>query len=1094
MNRISPLRSIRLPIRLPYVRGLAACALAVFDSGASASSPTPYPLMFAAGSPAEQSFLIKNAGSTVTDAIRHGEKGQFWVYGLPVSPGARCRLTLTLDRVAATVPPAVTILGQDNKPLGFRIERDADGGFVIVWTVPEKWPVGQRFAVMLSAKDGPVGVKSAQLAQTLPDSNGDGLPDAIQRLIVEGMPAGARPTVTRQPAQSFTVTMSSQPVSPTLDVQTDAVFADVTESAAIGAWKARGYAVWTPGNSRAGKDFIAKSPEDAQIGRDGKPLFSGGRALLGLTPNVLNADRSLFDMALMNGSEGVCFQEPEYAASAGYEPAFKQTWQTQFNVAWQDPLASPTARYRAGLLMTNSVIGRVQSVLQFASQRKPAARRMVMLHSPLYAAQMELVSPAARLAGLNEVTDIVADVGVDTAALPARYAGLRQEMLFARSYLEYSALLHAGQGLNKRVWFLTDPLADVGQAALPNARSRYEQTLAAALLFPEVTAYHIVLPPDSLTSSLPPEDAARLHSVLAALEDMHNQTAISGNADKNDDIGVLVSDTSQWQRGGPNASDPDGLFGLTLPLLQRGVPVQVLSLDRVADPGYLNGYRTLLVSFDFQKPLGARTQQALAEWVRRGGSLLFFGGTDAYNNVTDSWWQQAGYQAPQQDLWKQLGIEIGVPTARSAPSEDTGRYQTVLKAQPAARNGSNRRAYAMDLTPFAQPNGSVAVRVSCPLAASDGAASVASGELTIGGKVAASFAAGSEIENRFLVYDNASRFDGKNRIADGSASWTYQFDNLPRNTPITLTLDMANDFIVSAANARPDFGHTLLSTGTNGMLSKSFPRLRIGASYPATLYALPAPGSDNASSIPLDTHARPVGSSGRPNDRTVQKTSERSSEQTTLNNMAAQPSVLYTLRAGGAAVWFQNVGRGLALNVGVAPGFFSSSERGASLLRALTRFAHQRAGGNYQEPGVLRLRRGRYTIIRTFAESATVEGRMIDVLSPTLNIADDRIIPPNSSAILYDLGVPEAEPHLGFVSGRVQAKAETPTATAFYTRGAAGTTGVARLHRGNRRLVGARGTDWMGRPVPVQAQEEGGTVLLRYANDPDGVIIHAGWQ
>ena len=123
-----------------------------------------------------------------------------------------------------------------------------------------------------------------------------------------------------------------------------------------------------------------------------------------------------------------------------------------------------------------------------------------------------------------------------------------------------------------------------------------------------------------------------------------------------------------------------------------------------------------------------------------------------------------------------------------------------------------------------------------------------------------------------------------------------------------------------------------------------------------------------------------------------------------------------------------------------------------------------------------------------------VEGRMIDLLSPALNVADDRVIPPDSVALLYDLGVPEAEPHVGFVSGRMQAKAETATATAFYVRGAAGTTGAARLHRGNRRLTGARGVDWLGRSVPVQAQEEGGTVLLRYPNDPDGVIIRAGWQ
>lgn len=1065
----------------------------------------PYPFVFAAGSSAEQSILVKNAGSTFENALRHAERGQFWVYGFAVAPGARCRLTLTLDSDAASVPPAVTILGTDNKPLALKTEQGVGGTFVVVWSVPDKWPAGTRLSVLLSAKDGAVGVRAGRLAQTLADKDGDGLADSIARLLTAGMPPNVRLNITRPITQPYTVTLCAQPLTPALDVQTDAVFADLTNSAGISAWKERGYSVWTPGDARAGRDFAAANSPDAQTGRDGKPILIGGRALLAVTPTVQNADRSLFETALANGSDGVCFQEPEYAAGAGYGAAFKQDWRTQFGAAWQNPLVSPDTRYHAASLMATRVANRVQSLLQFTLTRKPATRRMVLLHSPLYLAQSDFVSPVGRIAGLNEITDIIGDVGVDTAGLAARYAGLRQDMTFARAYLEYSALYHAARGLNKRVWFLTDPTPP--SPPLPDANARYEQTLAAALLLPDVNAYQLVLPPDSLTSNLPPEEQTRLHSLLAALEDMHNQTGISGNAEKDDDIGVLVSDTAQWQRGGPSQSDLDGVFGLCLPLLERGVPVQALSLERAADPAYLNGFRTLLLSYDFQKPPGPRAQQALAEWVRRGGSLIYVGGTDAFNGVTDAWWRQAGYAAPQQDLWKQLGLNAGPPAPRFAPQEDAGHYMEIAQSQAASIGGE--RMVTLDLTPYARQTGSVVVRFAAPGASTNAAAgaSFKSGELSVEGRVAASFTAGSEIENRFLAYDNLSQFDGRSRTADGSASWTYQFDNLPRDVPITLSLNMAGSYIISGASARPDFGHTLLSTGVNAGLSKAFPRLRIGASYPVTLYDLPGVAMDGAANLPSDvrvssTTAAAVSNNparsqsgpgrlgqGKPgrNDLSGRRTAETAAQP-------GQPSVLYTLRAGGAPVWMQNVGRGLIMNVGVAPGFFSASERSAGLLRALTRFAHQRAGGAYREPGALRLRRGRYAIVRTFAEATTVEGRMIDVLSPTLNVGDDRVIAPNSTALLYDLGAPEAEPHVGFVAGRVQARAETSTATAFYVRGAAGTTGIARLHRGSRRLVGARGMDWLGRPVPVQANEEGGTVLLRYANDPDGVIIRVGWQ
>ena len=204
--------------------------------------------------------------------------------------------------------------------------------------------------------------------------------------------------------------------------------------------------------------------------------------------------------------------------------------------------------------------------------------------------------------------------------------------------------------------------------------------------------------------------------------------------------------------------------------------------------------------------------------------------------------------------------------------------------------------------------------------------------------------------------------------------------------------------------------------------------------------------------------------------------------------------MLYTLRSGGAAIWSHNVGKGLVINVGVAPGFFSASERSAGLLRAITQYACQRLGRSYRESDALRLKRGRYTIVRTLDGSEDVEGRTIDLLSPTLASAEDRVIPPHSYALLYDLGPIEAPPHIGFVSGRVQARIETANATEFYVRGPLGTTGAARLHSGGKRLSGARGVDRLGHSVPVQTEPDGSTILVKYPNDPDGVIVRVGWE
>lgn len=128
-------------------------------------------------------------------------------------------------------------------------------------------------------------------------------------------------------------------------------------------------------------------------------------------------------------------------------------------------------------------------------------------------------------------------------------------------------------------------------------------------------------------------------------------------------IGALVGDSLGWQRGGPHGSSMDSLYGLVLPLLRRGIPVEILPVERIGDAGYLDPFRVLLVSYDMWKPLDPQVHQALADWVQRGGVVLFFDGDDAYNRV-DEWWHKAGYNAPVEHLFKALGLGVD-PTTRT---------------------------------------------------------------------------------------------------------------------------------------------------------------------------------------------------------------------------------------------------------------------------------------------------------------------------------------------------------------------------------------------------------------------------------------------
>jgi len=223
-----------------------------------------------------------------------------------------------------------------------------------------------------------------------------------------------------------------------------------------------------------------------------------------------------------------------------------------------------------------------------------------------------------------------------------------------------------------------DPLEDDPGRSQTDYKSHYEQTLIAALLFPEVDSYEVMPWPERVYGHIPADYAIEINSVIAALQDMHNQPNPGGNALANADIGVFVSDSMQWQRESPAVSDFDGFYGMTLPLLQRGIPVQAVSLDRAARTGLpqtLQNAAALL-----RLPETARVPDAgcACRWVRQGGRLLFFGGSDPYNGVGDSLVAQANLDAPQSDLWSQLGIKVGGPAIHA--SFPDRRYQPLSVA------------------------------------------------------------------------------------------------------------------------------------------------------------------------------------------------------------------------------------------------------------------------------------------------------------------------------------------------------------------------------------------------------------------------------
>ncbi len=1058
---------------------LSLLALAILTQSAllHALPPVPYPLIITPGTPTEIRMLRKSEGSEAVEGSRKAELGQFWIWDLPAAAGANCKLSLKLDGDNNAINMNVSPLDALGKSIPAQTHTEPDGSVTIDWAVPDNWLIGLKQGIQISAKSGPVVVKQALFQVLQSDKNGDGLADSIAALMTMGLPPGQHPTVYAPPSQPYTVTQLPNDPDPLIDPQTDAIFAYTTAEDAIKGWKSRGCTVWTMGGSRDGKEYADKHPEAVQTDRNNRPITIENSYYLAPTADRISIENSYYSTAIEHGSAGVCPEEPEYMARAGYESSFREAWLKKYGSPWQDPASSIDNRWRANELMGEMETNHIAAILHAAGEKMPGVRKMAALHSPLNYAWWNIVAPQAQISRLPEVTDVVGQVWTGTARTPAKYAGLRIDRTFSIAYLEYSSLYQLTRNSGKRLWFLMDPLEDNPNLSHSDYKTHYEQTLVASLLFPGVDSYEVMPWPERVFGHIPAEYATQINGIIAALEDMHNQTAAVQN-DK-EGIGVFVSDSMQYQREQSSGSDFDGVMGLTLPLLQRGVPIQLVSLDRAADPGYLRPFKTLLLSYDFQKPLSSRIQAAIAAWVRAGGSLLFFGGSDAYNGLSFSWWRQALQKTPQEDLWKQLSLNPGLSSEIKPSIMDSGLlFTTLISNSGFDRNHTDRKLITLDISRFVQGTGSAAVRLTDHTPQTDLGALLKSVELRIDGQVAISFQTGTEMENRFLIRDQNSQFIPTGRFADRNSSFTYQFDNLPRNKTITLTLDLANDYEVSAAAVQPDYTRTLIANPDGGALAGALPRLRIGSNYTITSFPINAALSS-------------------PSVKPAKSGSQTNLRQKSL--IAAQPAntgptSLYALRSGSSPIWVAAVGSGIVLNVGIAPGYFSGSERSAALLRALTQYAQQRAGGNYREPGFLRLRRGKYTVVSTFGKPVTVEGRTVDLLSPNLEVSADRRIPQHSLALLYDIGPANAPPHIGYVDGRMMAKIETDQNTIFAVRAPLNTPGSARIHSGGRKLTGARAMDRFGQSLPVQAAEEGGTVLLKYPNDPDGVVLRLGWQ
>jgi len=381
--------------------------------------------------------------------------------------------------------------------------------------------------------------------------------------------------------------------------------------------------------------------------------------------------------ALDTGALAVVLEEPEFWVETGWEENFKRQWKAYYHDDWQAPDSSPDAQYRASKLKY-FLYRRALSVVfdfvhQYAKEHGREIRCYVATHSLINYAQWRIVSPESSLLQVG-CDGYIAQVWTGTARTPNAYEGERRERTFDTAFLEYGAMQNLVRASGRRVWYLNDPVEDNPRHTWTDYRQNWESTLTASLLQPEVWRYEIMPWPQRIFMGryasatqpsrrvpMPKDYETELQAVISAMGDMDQPPeATRWQACGTQGVGVLVSDTLMFQRAGPGASDlhMGHFFGLAMPLLKAGVPVEPVQMENIASAGFLDRYKLLLLTYQGQKPPAPRVHEALAAWVKRGGALLVIDDDQDPFNAVQEWWNAApmAYKTPREHLFEKLGL------------------------------------------------------------------------------------------------------------------------------------------------------------------------------------------------------------------------------------------------------------------------------------------------------------------------------------------------------------------------------------------------------------------------------------------------------
>ena len=357
----------------------------------------------------------------------------------------------------------------------------------------------------------------------------------------------------------------------------------------------------------------------------------------------------------------VVLEEPELWQSAGYSNAFKAEWQTYYGEAWQDPSSSTANQYKASKLKVYLWERFLNTLATRTKQQFPGVKILVATHSVNSYNAIGMIAGTGHYTELESIDGVIGQTWSDTSVNEIPYAGGNVRRVFESGYVGYASYVDTLTD-DQILYTLADPFSDAGTESWDFYKDVYEQSVVSQLLQQDIQRFQETIWLNrSFSSNVPADYRTMQLGIFTALKELSGKaSALYGGTAG---IGVALSDSLSWQYGSGTMADDNtgtGFYGMTVPLIEKGIPITIPSLEQVKTAADLAGLKVLILSYDCQKPLSPATNQAIADWVTAGGVLLYLGGKDDYSSLSGTWWKDAG-KTPMTDLFARLGL-TGVST------------------------------------------------------------------------------------------------------------------------------------------------------------------------------------------------------------------------------------------------------------------------------------------------------------------------------------------------------------------------------------------------------------------------------------------------